>query len=149
MTKSEILELQRSLNHSGFSNQILNEPLDEDGIYGPNTDRVYRAKLDQDQSFPTVTPEPAKPWWASRALLGILASLLAGAAHQFGWSVDDGAVTDVLIKLVEVGGLVVATWGTMNRKAAIDPTLVARAGNRELRLPTYVSNDPRGAFKDS
>ena len=48
MTKTDILALQQTLNQSGFAHQVNGEPLVEDGIYGPDTNRVYRAWLDRD-----------------------------------------------------------------------------------------------------
>ena len=98
---------------------------------------------------------PAKPWWQSRAVLGLLASVLAMLAGRFGWSVDDGQITDILLKAVELGGLALAAWGTVRRSAPIDPTLVARVGARDLRLPVRThgaagpADDPRGVFRDS
>lgn len=153
MTKREIVALQQSLNHSGFAYQVLGEALKEDGIYGPATDRVHRAWLDRDTRIPTVTPAPAKPWWQSRAVLGLLASLLAMIAGRMGWGVDEGQITDVLLKATELGGLAVAAWGTIRRQAPIDSTLVARVGAHAVRLPVRpngtADSDPRGAFRDS
>ena len=152
MTRTEILELQKSLNESGFAFQTIGEPLDEDGIYGPNTDHVYRAWLDRDTSVPTVSPTPAKPWWTSRAILGLSATIIAMIAGQFGFEVKNEQITQVLLQAVELGGLIVATWGTIRRKGQIDPTLVARVGSKEVRLPTKTqtqqNEDPRGSFKD-
>lgn len=152
MTRTEILELQKSLNESGFAFQTIGEPLDEDGIYGPNTDHVYRAWLDRDTSVPTVSPTPAKPWWTSRAILGLSATIIAMIAGQFGFEVENEQITQVLLQAVELGGLIVATWGTIRRKGQIDPTLVARVGSKEVRLPTKTqtqqNEDPRGSFKD-
>jgi peptidoglycan hydrolase-like protein with peptidoglycan-binding domain len=154
VTKREIVALQQSLNQSGFAYQILGEALKEDGIYGPATDRVHRAWLDRDTRIPTVTPPPAKPWWQSRAVLGLLASLLAMIAGRMGWGVDEGQITDVLLKATELGGLVVAAWGTIRRQAPIDSSLVARVGTHSVRLPVRPErqgnpdDDPRGVFRD-
>ena len=154
MTRTDILVLQQTLNASGLAYRVLGKPLTEDGIYGPATDRVYRAKLDEDASVPTVTPAPAKPWWTSRAVLGLLASVLAMIAGRMGWSIDDGQITEMLLRAVELGGLALAAWGTVRRSAPIDPTLVARVGNRDVRLPVPAErqgdpDDPRGVFRDS
>lgn len=156
MTKSEILELQTTFNQSGFATQIIGAELDEDGIYGPNTDKVYRAWLDQDESIPTIAPEPAKPWWTSRAILGLGATILAMIAGSLGMEVEDDQITQILLQTVELGGLVFATWGTIRRKGQIDPTLVAKIGTKEVRLPSNKKrmieadfpSDPRGSFKD-
>jgi peptidoglycan hydrolase-like protein with peptidoglycan-binding domain len=154
VTKREIVALQQSLNQSGFAYSILGEALKEDGIYGPATDRVHRAWLDRDTTIPTVTPQPAKPWWQSRAVLGLLASLLAMIAGRMGWGIDEGQITDVLLKATELGGLVLAAYGTLRRAAPIDPSLIARVGARDVRLPVrperarQPDDDPRGAFRD-
>lgn len=155
MTKQEVLALQKALNQAGFAYQINGEPLAEDGIYGPATDRVHRAYLDQDTAIPTVTPAPAKPWWTSRAVLGLLASVLAMLAGRLGWEIADDQITALLLQAVELGGLAVAAWGTVRRRGAIDPTLVARLpGGNDVRLPVRAirqsppGNDPRGVFRD-
>ena len=155
MTRADVLALQKRLNQSGFAYQQTGEPLVEDGIYGPATDHVHRLWLDRDTAIPTVTPPAAKPWWTSRAVLGLLASVLAMLAGRFGWSIDDGQITELLLKAVELGGLALAAWGTVRRSAPIDPTLVARVGDRDLRLPVRThgaagpADDPRGVFRDS
>ena len=157
MTREEIKQLQVSLNQSGFAYSVSGSPLVEDGIYGPQTDYVHRAWLDQDDRVPTVTPTPARPWWQSRAILGILTSVIAAVVSRWGWSIDHDAITDLLFQAIEFGGLAVATWGTVNRPAPVDPTLVARFGTRDVRLPDRVplrpnrqaDDDPRGLFRDS
>ena len=155
MSQSETLQLQRRLNEIGLAYQILGEPLKEDGIYGPDTDRVYVNWLDRDSIIPSVTPEPAKPWWRSRAILGLLTVGLAWAAGKAGWLVDDEQITQILLAVMEAVGLLVATWGTIRRKGAIDPTLVARLPGRDIRLPVRAErqtprgpgrSDPRGHF---
>jgi hypothetical protein len=156
MTKSETLELQRRLNEIGLAYQILGEPLKEDGIYGPDTDRVYVNWLDRDSIIPSVTPEPAKPWWLSRAIIGWLTVGLAWGAGKMGWLVDDEQITQVLLAVMEAVGLLVATWGTVRRKAPIDPTLVMRLPHgRDVRMPVRPQRqtpggpgrtDPRGHF---
>jgi hypothetical protein len=155
MTRSEILALQQALNHSGLAYQILGEPLVEDGIYGPATDRVHRAYLDRDTAIPTVTPPPAKPWWASRAILGLLAFATAEVLRRYGFDADSDSITTLLLQATELIGAAVAFIGTVRRNAPIDPTLVARLpGGSELRLPvrpnrqSHPSDDPRGVFRD-
>jgi hypothetical protein len=156
MTKSEILELQRRLNEVGLAYLVLGEPLAEDGIYGPNTDRVYTEWLNRDSVMPPVTPPVAKPWWQSRAVIGLLTVGLAWAAGKMGWLVDDEQITQILLAVLEAVGLIVAAIGTVKRKAPIDPTLVARLPHgRDVRLPVRAErqtprgpgrSDPRGNF---
>jgi type IV secretory pathway VirB2 component (pilin) len=156
MTKSEILELQQRLNEVGLAYLVLGEPLAEDGIYGPSTDRVYTEWLNRDSVMPSVTPPVAKPWWQSRAILGLLTVGLAWAAGKMGWLVDDEQITQILLAVLEAVGLVVAAIGTVRRKAPIDPTLVMRLPHgRDLRLPVRPErktpggsgrSDPRGYF---
>ena len=156
MTKNETIALQRRLNEIGLAYQTLGENLEEDGIYGKRTREVHRAWLDQDAEVPTITPEAAKPWWRSRAIMGLLTVGLAWAAGKAGWLVDDEQITQILLAVMEAVGLLVATWGTVRRKGAIDPTLVARLPHgRDLRLPVRPERktpggpgrtDPRGHF---
>lgn len=142
MTRSEIIAIQSELG------------VKADGIWGPKTAAAYAARMAQDApQAPVAMPPVSKPWWQSRAVLGLLASVLAMIAGRFGWSIDDGQITDLLLKAVELGGLALAAWGTVRRSAPIDPTLVARVGTRDVRLPVRThgaaDSDPRGAFRDS
>jgi hypothetical protein len=156
MTKNETLALQRALNGSGMAYAVLQEPLEEDGIYGKRTREVHRWHLDHDTSIPTVTPEPAKPWWRSRAIIGLLTVGLAWAAGKAGWLIDDAQITQILLAVLEAIGMVVAAIGTVRRKGAIDPTLVMRLPHgRDVRLPVRAErqtprgpgrSDPRGHF---
>lgn len=142
MTRAEIIAIQSELG------------VKADGIWGPKTAAAYAARMAQDApQAPVAMPPVSKPWWQSRAVLGLLASLLAMIAGRLGWSIDDGQITDLLLKTVELGGLVLAAWGTVRRAGPIDPTLVARVGARDLRLPVRThgaaDSDPRGDFRDS
>ena len=147
MTRAEIRHLQINLNDLGYG------PLTVDGIYGPKTDAAFRKQSQENITPEVIYPPVAKPWWTSRAVLGLLASVLALLAGRMGWSIDDGQITDILLKAVELGGLALAAWGTVRRSAPIDPTLVARVGTRDVRLPVRshgaADGDPRGAFRDS
>ena len=147
MTRAEVRQLQINLNDLGYG------PLTVDGIYGPKTDAAFRKQTQENITPEVIYPPVAKPWWTSRAVLGLLASVLALLAGRFGFEVNDGQITDILLKAVELGGLALAAWGTVRRSAPIDPTLVARVGTRDLRLPVRThgaaDSDPRGVFRDS
>ncbi len=147
MTRAEIRYLQEQLNAAGYG------PLVVDGIYGPKTDAAFRKQSQENITPEVIYPPVAKPWWTSRAVLGLLASVLAMIAGRLGWSIDDGQITEMLLRAVELGGLAIAAWGTVRRSAPIDPTLVARVGTRDVRLPVRShgtpDDDPRGAFRDS
>lgn len=138
MTRQQVLELQRSFNRSGFAHQVLGEPLEEDGVYGPNTDAVYRAWLDRDTAVPTVTPQPAKPWWTHKALLGGVATIVASLLGVYGLEVDGGKLSEVLAGAVTAITGAITIWGAIKEQGGVDPTLVARAGNRTVRLPERV-----------
>ena len=142
MTRAEIIAIQTELG------------VQADGIWGPITATAYAARMDHEAPGAHVAlPPVSKPWWTSRAVLGLLASVLAMIAGRFGWSIDDGQITEMLLRAVELGGLALAAWGTVRRSAPIDPTLVARVGTRDVRLPVRThgaaDSDPRGAFRDS
>ena len=102
---------------------------------------------------PVVMPPVSKPWWQSRAVLGLAASGLALLASRWGYQVDDAHLTSLLMEIVQFAGLVLAFFGTVTRQGPIDPTLVARVGTRDLRLPVRTNgaahSDPRGVFRDS
>ena len=142
MTRSEIIAIQSELG------------VQADGIWGPITAAAYAARMAHEAPHaPVALPPVSKPWWASRAILGLLATVLASLAGRFGFEVDDDAITPLLLHAVELGGLAVAAWGTIRRSAPIDPTLVARVRGADVRLPVRAErtpdDDPRGAFRDS
>ena len=140
MTRAEIIALQRDLAARGY-------PLKADGIYGPKTAEAYQDWLNQHTPQDVITPAPAaaKPWWTSRAILGLLATVLAMLAGHFGLEIDDATLTPILLQVVELGGLVIAAWGTVTRKAPIDNSLVARVNGQSVRLPSAHSLSPDGS----
>ena len=134
MTKADTLKLQRAINAEfGWG-------LREDGIYGPKTAEAYQYYLDQEtpRSVPTPAPAGAKPWWQSRAVIGVLVSLIAVITERMGWIVDANTLTTLLVQLAEVLGLVLAFVGTVRRRASIDSSLVAFG----VRLPTRTHKVP-------
>ena len=146
MTRAETLALQRAINAEfGWG-------LREDGIYGPKTAEAYQYYLNQKtpRNVPTPVPAGAKPWWQSRAVIGLLATVIAGLAGRSDYLIEAGALTDVLLQLVEVGGLVMAFVGTVRRGAPIDNNLVApgvRLAARSAPVPPDSPTDkPTGPF---
>lgn len=129
MTRAETLEIQRQLG------------LMADGIYGPKTAAAYQAWLDANttQEMPTPAPPAAKPWWTSRAIWGLLATVVANIAGRSGWVIDSEGLTNVLLQAVEVAGLALALFGTVRRTAPLDPGLVA-PGLRLAGRPRDVSS---------
>jgi len=131
MTKDEIITLQSKLNDHGYNLAV-------DGVYGPKTEQAYAAYLDRDPQVPTLVPPAVKPWWQSRAVLGLLATILVGLARRYGIEVDQGGLTDVLLQAAEVAGVALAFYGTVRRTQPLDPTLVAPG----LRLPSRAVGVP-------
>ena len=117
MTKSEIITIQRQLNAAGWSVKI-------DGVYGPETHYAYQAWLNANtpESMPTPAPAAAKPWFLSRAVIGILVSMAALAANVWGWEID---VEEATTLAVGAGGLLMALVGTLRRRAPIDGSVLA------------------------
>ena len=145
MTRAEIITLQRQLKAAGYHITRI------DGIYGPETATAYQAFLDYNTPKDVVTPAPAaaKPWYLSRAVIGILVSAVAVIAERAGWMVDSDELTILVMQLLEFGGLALAFVGTIRRKSSIDPTLVApgrRLNSRPCPLPTNGETDKPGPF---
>ena len=146
MTRDETLALQRAINAEfGWG-------LREDGIYGPKTAEAYQYYLNQKtpRNVPTPVPGGAKPWWQSRAVLGILVSMIAVIAERVGWTVDANTLTNLAVQVAEVAGLALAFVGTVRRRAAIDSSLVApgvRIAARSAPVPPDSPTDkPTGPF---
>ena len=107
-----------------------------DGIYGEKTAAAYQDWLNANtpESMPTPAPKGATPWWRHKVVLGLMASVLAGITAR--WGVDANELTEILLKIAEVAGLLLAAWGTAPSQATpVDPTLVARVGGESVRLP--------------
>lgn len=124
MTKTETIVLQQNLG------------VKADGIYGPKTADAYQAWLNANTppEMPTPAPRGATPWWRHKVVLGLLASVLAGITAR--WGVDANELTEILLKIAEVAGLLLAAWGTAPSQATpVDPTLVARVRGESVRLP--------------
>lgn len=143
MTRAETLALQRAINAEfGWG-------LREDGVYGPRTAEAYQYYLDQKtpRNVPTPAPAGAKPWYLSRAVIGILVSGAALVANLWGWEVD---VEQAITLAVGIGGFVVSLIGTIRRSSPIDATLIApgvRLPTRATPVPPDRSDDrPAGPF---
>lgn len=154
MTKSEVLALQERLNEIGESQRVTGSLLVEDGVYGRRTQRVHQAYLDRDEEVPTLTPPAAEAWWQSRAVIGIGGSFLAFILARFGLDIGSEQIVQILLLVAQAAGLVVAAIGTLRNRAPIDPTLVARVGDHDYRLPVRPvggrqpdRKDPRGHFE--
>ena len=66
MTRAEIIAIQTELG------------VQADGIWGPITAAAYAARMAHEApGAPVALPPVSKPWWTSRAVLGLLASVLA------------------------------------------------------------------------
>ena len=146
MSKSETLALQRAINAEfGWA-------LREDGVYGPKTAEAYQYYLNQKtpRNVPTPAPAGAKPWWQSRAIIGVLVSLIAVITERMGWIVDANTLTTLAVQVAEVTGLALAFVGTVRRRAPIDGGLIVR-GVRYANTAYPVSPDspadkPAGPF---
>ena len=146
MSKSETLALQRAINAEfGWG-------LREDGVYGPKTAEAYQYYLNQKtpRNVPTPAPAGAKPWWQSRAVIGVLVSLIAVITERMGWIVDANTLTTLAVQVAEVAGLALAFVGTVRRRAPVDGGLIVR-GVRYANTAYPVSPDssadkPAGPF---
>lgn len=142
MTKAEVAALQREINDTcGFK-------LTVDGIYGPATAEAYQYYLNQltPRRINTPVPPAPKPWWQSRAIWGLIATIVAGAAQRYGYEVDSEGLTNVLLQIIEVVGLALAVFGTVRRRQPLDPTLVApglRLPGRAVGVPPTGQTDQR------
>lgn len=146
MTRQETLDLQYDLVRLGYYSGPI------DGIYGPLTKRAYDAYITErhiEISVPILTPEPAKPWYASSALLGALVTIAGAAAGLAGWEFDAESAKELLPAVITLAGGILAWVGTVKRKNPIDPTLMARVGAHDLRLPSRVRREPLPTGRDA
>ena len=172
LSREEKQLIQRDLIRLGFLKEHLpSGDRADDGIWGPVTDEAYSTywttRPSVEISVPIVAPAPVRPWWLSRGIWGAILTLVAAAAGFAGMGFDATAATDALMPILEAVPLVLAAigglmswWGRKHAKAPIDPTLLARVGTHDIRLPGGVRRDsvpprsdtgykdPRGLFGD-
>lgn len=138
MTRQETLRLQKQINAAG------NGPVEEDGIAGPKTEAAYARMLKDSNAGGVGTRMPVPPawhpWWSNRALIGFAGAALAGWMQSRGWPVDVAALVDFLLQVVSVISMAFGLWGVATQKSRIDPTLVARIGSRDVRLPSVLTD---------
>ena len=145
MTQDEIIKIQEQLVKAGW-------PVEIDGIYGPKTHNAYQNWLNANTpaTMPTPAPAAAIPWWQSRAIVGILVSVVAVIAERMGWIVDADTLTTLAVQFAEVAGLALAFVGTVRRRAPIDFSLVAPGVRYPTRTPEMPperrSDRPAGPF---
>ena len=149
----EVLVLQRELNAGGYG------PVQVDGWFGAAT----KAALDAREQDLAKMPAPAKPWWETRRGKGA-AKLAAGALVSvvgLFWgaaqNIDAAQAVEIIYaagpqidaalalarQLLETLGLLLGALGlgqtlvgAWAAKGPIDAALLARVGERELRVPT-------------
>jgi len=108
--------------------------LREDGRLGPKTRAALREALlasDDPQTAAEAAVPDAKPWWASRAVIGAAVIVAAQIAAGFGWNVDVGVTTDAALSLVTLLGAGLAWWGRVSAQRPVSRKLVAPG----VRLP--------------
>ena len=135
MTRAETLALQRAINAEfGWG-------LREDGVYGPKTAEAYQYYLNQKtpRNVPTPAPAGAKPWYLSRAIIGILVAGAALVAGYWGVEIDVEQATTLA---ASAGGLIVALVGTIRRRGPIDSTLIAPGVRYPTRTPPVPPDRP-------
>ncbi len=144
MTSTETLKLQRAINAA------TNWGLKEDGRYGPETAEAYQYYINQQtpRSVPTPVPPAPKPWYLSRAVIGIMVAGVALVANYWGVEIDVEKATELA---VTGAGLALAFVGTVRRRAPIDSAVVAPGVRIPQRAPKVPPDSPdvshlRGPF---
>lgn len=113
-SSSETRALQRKLNLEGFG------PIAEDGVFGPQT----QAALEQRELALAEMPPPPKPWWASRAMLGALATILVSVLGLAKHGVTAETLTELLVQATTLLAGILALVGTLKRTRPIDRRLL-------------------------
>jgi hypothetical protein len=157
----ETQELQWELIEQGYMSELNDTGLSNaDGYFGPATRRAL-ALRERDLAE---MPAPAKPWWESRrgkGMVKLAVGVIVGAVGLF-WSgaenIDSAQVVDILYDAgpqiaaaIELVGLLLAALGigqsavgAVKAKGPIDPTLIARVRDKDIRIPTVQRK--RGPF---
>ena len=158
LTREEKRKIQRDLIELGFLDETLpsGDPAD-DGLWGPVTDAAYQhywASRPFSIGIPVIAPAPEQPWWVSGTHWSLIGVVLSGLFGLAGWKLDAGELAALLSMAATVVSGLFGMYRNGKRKGPIDPTLLARVGGHDIRLPPRVYNqrmppdDPRGAFRD-
>lgn len=157
MIKQETFELQRKLAALGHYTGPI------DGIFGPLTAAAYErywSARHVEIEVPVLSPSPSKPWWRTGRMKGLVVAALGAAALFIPAlrEVDTAYLVDLIWEnldhveqiitalgaLAAVAGSIWSTIGAARAKAPVDPTLVARIGGHDLRLPGREPDRMRG-----
>lgn len=143
--------LQKKLNQLGYG------PIDEDGQYGPNTEKAYRRYLDElDPDVPTVIPPPEKKWWMSKTLIGGLGTVIVSIIGIFGYQLDAELATQIITSAITLITGILAVIGAIKNKGPIDTTYInpfnqpkpKTEEERRKYIEQITYQDPRGSFHD-
>jgi hypothetical protein len=152
-TKRDKIEAQLKLKEMGYYTGPI------DGLWGKKSEEAYKEYIN-DQKIPlAVVPKGDIPWWKTRRAKGLVTLILGGIVYFIpgAESFETGKAVDIVWSnidtiesiieqigtLIAAGGLIWSMIGAKNAKAPIDKNLVAKIGEKEIRLPkkTYVSVD--------
>lgn len=122
MTCDKVLRLQKTLRDAGY------DPGAIDGRYGPQTRAAHTRYLNELPPDAPPLATPAKPWWLSRTIVGVVGVVIVGALGVHG--VDASEITDWLMQAIELGFAALAIWGRVRADRPIAPVrLPGRAGD--------------------
>lgn len=145
-SRAEVVALQTALRDLGF------DPGPIDGRYGQRTRAAYQDYLDtRPIEIPVQAPPAPKPWWRTGRFKGLLL-LVFGVVGVFVPALREMDVASMVelvwanldhverlvasvSALAVVAGQIWSAIGAGRASAPVDPGLVARLGDRELRLP--------------
>lgn len=154
MTKTETINLQRTLNNTGYG------PITVDGVYGPVTASAYTRMLKNSAAggVGNAVPAPAaaKPWWTSRAQVGwLLAIALSALSKWLGVELDADAWIPAILDTLSGISAIIGLYGSAKRDAPIDQALVLPGVRLPVgrvresqRVPTGADEAARSPFLD-
>ena len=118
-SKQETFHIQKMLKEAGHTIVV-------DEIWGPQTAAAYDKYLASEPEDPViVTPNPAKPWWQSKAQVGTIVTLVVAVAALAGHSLDAVSLTEAAFSLITLFSGLLGFYGNIKRDAPIDSDLLA------------------------
>jgi hypothetical protein len=108
-----MLEAQKRLYELGYYNG------DFSGVYDEETDRAYKAYLQEKSVELILAPPLAKIWWESKALVGQIAVLIATVLSILGYTLDLPSIELIVTLLFGLAGTIVSIVGSVQRKAPL------------------------------
>lgn len=148
----EAQALQFELIEQGYLPEVNSEGRSNaDGYFSPVTHRAIQAR---EQDLVQI-PEPPKPWYLSKTIIGLIVIIASQIAKGAGWEIESEVLTDAIVTGLDVIGAGMVWWGRVSAsrpisKRAVLPGVVVGGADvvRQPERPTRLEDVPADRASD-